>query len=255
MKCLLIQANLVWENKSANLEKLAQLIAKQTESPDLIVLPEMFTTGFSMSTAELAESMTGQTVQWMKDIAQQYQATITGSCIIKEAENYYNRLLWVSPNGELSHYDKRHLFGMGDENKHYTAGNVQQVVQLQDWNIMPMICYDLRFPVWSRNTMDLDLLIFVANWPDKRVDAWSKLLEARAIENQCYVIGVNRVGDDGNGFHHTGHSAVIDPMGHEMEDLKYTDGIIEATLDMDKLKLIRRQLPFLRDRDVFELKI
>ena len=255
MKCLLIQANLVWENKADNITKMEKLIASQTESPDLIVLPEMFTTGFSMSAEALAETMDDTTVRWMQEIAQKQNATVTGSCIISENGNYYNRLLWVSPSGNVAHYDKRHLFGMGDEHKFYTAGTKHFVIDQGEWKVMPMICYDLRFPVWSRNTMQADLLIFVANWPDKRIDAWSKLLQARALENQCYVIGVNRVGDDANGFHHTGHSAVIDPMGHEIDELKYTEGIIEATLDLDKIKLIRRQLPFLRDQDSFTLNL
>jgi omega-amidase len=200
LKITLIQSNLFWENKVKNLEQFSHKIDAISEATDLIVLPEMFTTGFSMSPEKLAENVNGETVKWMKATAHKKNCVVTGSFICEEGGNYFNRLLWVNADGTYSKYDKRHLFSMGDENNHYATGEEKLIVKLKGWKICPLICYDLRFPVWARNTKEAsyDVLIYVANWPERRSYPWKTLLLARAIENQSYVIGSNRVGVDGN---------------------------------------------------------
>jgi len=224
-----IQTNLVWENKAANLQVLENKINDLEEKTEIIVLPEMFSTGFSMQPAKLAETMDGETVQWMKDIAAKNKIILTGSLIIEENDRYYNRLIWMLPNGQAGYYDKRHLFAYGEEDKFFTAGNKRLIASAKGWKINLQVCYDLRFPVWARNRLleadtspeknlltstgtetisnispEYDILIYVANWPERRNHAWKTLLCARAIENQCYVVGVNRVGRDGNNINHSG---------------------------------------------------
>ena len=193
----LIQSDIIWEDKVSNLKNYQNKIS-QIESTDLIVLPEMFTTGFSMNPKDISETMSGETIQWMKSNASKMNSAICGSIIIEEDDKYFNRFIWVNPDGSICQYDKKHLFSFAGEDKNYTAGNEKIIIEYKGWKICPLVCYDLRFPVWSRNSEDYDLLIYVANWPTKRKLAWKSLLVARAIENQCYVIGVNRVGKDEN---------------------------------------------------------
>jgi len=245
-----IQADLHWEDKEQNLKMFEKHIESIQESTDLIILPEMFSTGFSMRADDLAENMDGNTVQWMKNIASRRNTAITGSIIIKDDGHYFNRLIWAEPNGIVKHYDKRHLFGMGDENKFYSAGQSKLIVEYLGWKINLNICYDLRFPVWLRNSKvdPFDVLVFVANWPEKRIEHWDTLLKARAIENQCYVVGVNRTGMDGNSIHHVGNTSVIHPFGNILNsstDVEHNTII----LSKHELELNRRQFPFLRDAD------
>lgn len=213
----LIQTELVWEDINANLERFEKLIDVIDDQTHLIVLPEMFSTGFSMNAENLAESMQGSAVRWLRKKAREKKADIAGSVIIAEDNNFYNRLCWVRPDGELMTYDKRHLFRYAGEEKVYTAGERNILVELNGWKIRPFVCYDLRFPAWTRNSGNrYDLALFIANWPAKRAAHWKILLQARAIENQAYVIGLNRIGTDGNGLYHSGDSSVIDPTGNIM---------------------------------------
>jgi len=211
----LIQTSLYWEDIQANIDMFDCKIDEIKEPIDLIVLPEMFTTGFTMNAENLAQPMTGSTVKWLKNKSQQKQADILGSIIVNEEGNHYNRLLWAKPNGQLFTYDKEHLFRLAGEEKIYSASHKKLTVELNGWKIRPFICYDLRFPIWTRNLFPFyDVAIFIANWPEKRSAHWRLLLQARAIENQCYVIGVNRVGMDGNQYPHRGDSSIIDPQGN-----------------------------------------
>jgi len=265
-----IQSNLVWENKAANLLMLEQKIKGMEERTEVIVLPEMFSTGFSMNTQALAEDMNGETVTWMKRVAAENKIILTGSIIIKENENFYNRLIWMLPNGEYGVYDKRHLFGFGNETEHYSAGNKRLIASVKGWKINLQICYDLRFPVWARQAptslerahpeasgaggeAEYDVLIYVANWPERRNHAWKTLLCARAIENQCYVVGVNRVGDDGNNIYHSGNSMVIDPLGQVLYHKADEEDIFTIALDKEKLNEVRNKFPFLKDGDDFNI--
>lgn len=259
LRISLIQANLNWENIPANLAMFSDKIAS-VEHTDLIILPEMFTTGFSMNAKLMAEEMDGSTVQWMQKIAQEKQCAVTGSAIIAEDENFYNRLIWVNPNGSVQTYDKRHLFSLSDEPKIFLAGSERLIVDLKGWKICPMVCYDLRFPVWSRNGLntetgeaEYDLLVYVANWPERRNHAWKSLLVARAIENQAYVAGVNRVGADANGMTHTGDSMVIDALGQTIYHKANEEDIFTCELNYEELKKVRAQLSFLKDADAFEV--
>ena len=211
----LIQAPIILEKKETNLSNFFSLI-NQIKSTDIILLPEMFNTGFSPSSVLLAESMNGPTVAWMKERAKRKKCAIAGSLIIVEEKKYYNRLIWVTKNGRISHYDKRHLFSLVKEEEFISRGNERLIVELEGYKICPLICYDLRFPVFSRNNVEYDMLIYVANWPEVRIDAWNTLLKARAIENQCYTVGVNRVGIDGNGVAFNGHSQVFDLFGTKL---------------------------------------
>jgi omega-amidase len=250
----LIQSNLHWENKEANLNMFAQKIASIQQPTQVVVLPEMFSTGFSMQPTKLAETMDGPTVQWMQHQAAQQQATICGSIIVQEGNNYYNRFIWMPPNGAYQFYDKRHLFAFADEHLHYTAGTQKITTQLDDVTILPLVCYDLRFPVWSRQATNLyDALIYVANWPERRNAAWQALLVARAIENQCYVIAVNRVGQDGNNIYHSGNSMVINPMGEILFQQADDEIIHSITINKTDITDIRTKLPFLLDRDGFQI--
>ncbi|PQJ80081.1 amidohydrolase [Polaribacter porphyrae] len=249
-----IQADLFWENPKKNLVFFENEIAKLSSETDLVVLPEMFTTGFTMSPKNIAESLDGASVKWMKTIAKKYDLAITGSLIIKHKNNYHNRLLFVHPSGEIETYDKRHSFTLAGENKVYTSGKEKLIVDFKGWKICPLICYDLRFPVWARNTEDYDLLIYMANWPVARVKAWDTLLKARAIENMSYVIGVNRTGSDANNYKYSGNSLIIDYLGNEISNLpKNQVGIISAFINREKQDNIREKLGFLNDRDSFSI--
>jgi omega-amidase len=248
MRVTLIQSNLHWENIAANLEMFDKKLAEISDT-DIIVLPEMFTTGFTMNAAALAETMEGTAVQWIKKQAAAKQAAITGSLIIEEDGKYYNRLIWMLPDGSYQYYDKRHLFTMAKEEETFTAGQEKIIIEYLGWKICPFICYDLRFPVWNRNTLDYDMAIYVANWPDKRSYHWRSLLLARAIENQCFVIAVNRVGRDGKDFYYSGHSSVIDPAGEVVYQSADIEDIFTARLSLEHLRDIRKKLPFLKDRD------
>jgi len=245
----LVQPDLVWENKAANLAKIEGLF-RTIGQTDLIILPEMFSTGFSMNVETLAESMEGYTVNWMKVKASDLQAVVAGSLIIKENSCYYNRLVWARPDGKLQWYDKRHLFSMGEEHLHFTPGNEQVTIEYKSWKVRLQVCYDLRFPVWSRNHDDYDLLINSANWPAARHAVWKTLLTARALENQCYCLGVNRVGQDGIGLDYAGDSGCIDARG-EADWLGNIESTRTFTLSFSKLHEFREKFPILKDRDSF----
>ncbi|HMI78393.1 MAG TPA: nitrilase family protein, partial [Ferruginibacter sp.] len=250
-----IQTNLLWEERSANLRLLEQKIAGIEEKTEIIVLPEMFSTGFSMQTRTLAETMEGETVQWMKRVSRENGIILTGSVVIEEGGNYYNRLIWMLPNGEHGHYDKRHLFAYAEEDKHYHPGNKRLIASVKGWKINLLVCYDLRFPVWARQAplssrrgdggeVEYDVLIYVANWPERRSHAWKTLLCARAIENQCYVVGVNRVGTDGNNIYYSGNSLIIDPMGQVLYHMADEEDVFTITLQKEKLDEVRSKFPF-----------
>ena len=276
----LIQTNLHWEDKAANLQMLEEKINSLQHPTQIIVLPEMFNTGFSMKPELHAEDMNGPTVQWMKRVAAAKRVIVTGSIMINQtaadgAIQYFNRLIWMLPNGQYGVYDKRHLFAYADEDKHYTAGTRRLIASVNGFKINLQVCYDLRFPVWARqqtgristsldtptqsfdSAQDLvpeyDILIYVANWPERRVHAWKTLLTARAIENQCYVIGVNRTGNDGNNIYHSGNSMVIDAMGEVLYEKEHDEDVFTITLSKEKLEEIRHKLPFLKDGDAFSI--
>ena len=254
-----IQSDLHWHDVDANLAMFEEKMWQIKGSPDLILLPEMFNTGFTNATRDLAEMMNMRTFRWMKQQAAQTKAVIAGSLIIKEGDRYYNRLIWMSPDGSFSHYDKRHLFRMADEHHYFSPGKEKLLVGLKGWKICPMICYDLRFPVWSRNQWqqgqghDYDLLIFVANWPAKRIIAWDTLLRARAIENQSYVAGIGRVGTDGNGIAYNGHSAMIGPLGENLKFMEDGESITTVTLSKSNLQKVRSTFPAYQDSDSFQI--
>jgi omega-amidase len=262
MKVTIIQTHIFWQDKEKNLAHFGKLIDGIKDKTDLIILPEMFTTGFTMSPELFAEKSKGETLLWLKQKSAEKKAVITGSVSVEENGKYYNRLFWVNPDGKTKTYNKRHLFRMAKEDGHYTPGNKKLIADIKDWKICPLICYDLRFPVWSRNKFnkkksqwDYDLLIYVANWPKVRRHPWKQLLIARAIENQCYVIGVNRIGKDGNGFEHSGDSLIINPRGEIISKTKANKHNIE-TLELDKkyLEEFRRIFPVGMDADSFVLK-
>lgn len=254
MKIALIQSSLVWENPKANRNYFEEKINAITEKIDLIALPEMFTTGFTMNPEAVAETMEGKTVLWLQSLAKAKKVAITGSLVIKENNNFYNRLVFVFPSGEIQFYDKRHLFSLAGEEKVYTAGDQKLIVDYLGWKICPLICYDLRFPVFARNAEDYDVLIYVANWPKTRVQAWDILLKARSVENMCYTVGVNRIGFDNNHFEHVGHSQAIDFLGNYVLEPKEIEGVFIVELNKEKLLETRKKLGFLNDRDSFELK-
>ncbi len=273
----LIQTNLHWEDKAANLQMLEEKINSIQHPTQIIVLPEMFNTGFSMKPEEHVEDMNGTTVQWMKKMAVTKRVIITGSMMVKEVEitqtgeagpnRYFNRLIWMLPNGQFAVYDKRHLFAYAGEDQHYTAGAKRLIASVNGFKINLQVCYDLRFPVWARQQTsrisssdsaqdyvpEYDVLIYVANWPERRVHAWKTLLTARAIENQCYVIGVNRTGNDGNEIYHSGNSMVIDAMGEVLYEKEHDEDVFTITLSKEKLEEIRHKLPFLKDADAFSI--
>jgi predicted amidohydrolase len=261
-----IQPDLQWEDKSANLRRLEEKIDGIGLHTELVVLPEMFSTGFSMRPETFAEQMDGPTVGWMRSVAARKKVILTGSLIIEEKGNYFNRLVWMLPNGQYGCYDKRHRFAYAGEDDHYTAGEKRLVASVKGWKILLLVCYDLRFPVWSRQqppsaaeasakaALEYDLIIYVANWPERRSHAWKTLLQARAIENQSYVIGVNRVGDDGNNIAHSGDSMIIDPLGETLYHAASKEEVFSITLDRQYLETIRQRFPFWRDADHFYIE-
>jgi predicted amidohydrolase len=260
-----IQSNLIWEEKAANLRVLEQKIAGIEEKTEIVVLPEMFNTGFSMRPEALAETMEGETVEWMKRVSRENGIVLTGSVMIEEEGNYYNRLIWMLPNGQYGHYDKRHLFAYGEEDKHYSPGNKRLIASVKGWKINLLVCYDLRFPVWARQAplpsgrgdvgeVEYDVLIYVANWPGRRSHAWKTLLCARAIENQCYVIGVNRVGIDANNIYYSGNSLVIDPLGQVLYHMADEEDVNTITLQKEMLEDVRSKFPFWKDADSFKIE-
>jgi omega-amidase len=251
MKVALIQSALIWENPIANRNHFEEKIGAITSAVDLIILPEMFTTGFTMSPGNNAETMQGETVLWMQALAKVNSCAITGSIVIEDAANFYNRMLFVFPSGEIQYYDKRHLFTLAGEDKVYRAGKQKLIVDYLGWKICPLICYDLRFPVFSRNTECYDLLLYVASWPKIRTNAWDILLKARAIENMCYTIGVNRTGQDGNGYEYVGHSQVLDFLGNAILEPHELEAVCIVELDKEMMIQTRQKLNFLADMDGF----
>lgn len=281
----LIQPDLRWEDKTANLQHLGVLIEGIRENPQLIVLPEMFSTGFSMRPEALAEPMDGPSVTWMKNIAARKKVILTGSLIISEKGHYYNRLIWMLPNGRYGVYDKRHRFAYAGENEHYTAGHKRLIASVNGWKVNLQVCYDLRFPVWARQQLqeptgppptaenppaagtsgqaiptaallqpEYDLLVYVANWPERRSHAWKTLLQARAIENQAFVVGVNRMGNDGNNIYHSGDSMIVDPLGEVLYHADKAESVFTCTLQREKLEEVRTRFPFWKDADFFTIE-
>lgn len=259
LKTTLIQQPLYWLDADANRQQFEQLITPLRGQTDLIVLPEMFSTGFSMEPAPIAEPLNGPTLQWLGEQSKAADAAITGSFTVEEDGCFYNRMVFMQPNGTYQYYDKRHLFRMGNEHHRYQSGRQRLVVDYRGWRICPMVCYDLRFPAWSRNGYhnsehDFDLLIYVANWPQPRREHWLTLLRARAIENLCYVAGVNRLGTDGNQLHYSGDSALYDAWGEEIISAQSQAGCFTQTLSLQDLRKTRKQFPAHLDADTFELK-
>ena len=254
LRLALVQTDLAWHEAQANRARFTDLL-EQARGADLVILPEMFTTGFSMDSAALAEPEEGDTCRWLREQAARLQAVVTGTLIVQAADgSYRNRLLWAQPDGQVRHYDKRHLFRMAGEHEHFTAGDEQALFELKGWRVRPLICYDLRFPVWSRDPQGTDLLFYTANWPAARRNAWNRLLPARAIENLCYVAGVNRVGTDGHGYPYSGDSQVLDFLGDSLLDAGDGDGVFQVSLNAEKLDRFRERFPAWRDADAFELK-
>ncbi|MCK5816124.1 MAG: amidohydrolase [Flavobacteriaceae bacterium] len=250
-----IQTAILWESPQGNIKKYSSMIDSISEDIDLIILPEMFATGFSRSPKKCAESMNGISVSWMKQIAGDKNTAIMGSLIIKESGNYFNRLVFIHPNGSIETYDKRHLFTFAGEDKVYTAGAKRTMINYKGWKIFPLICYDLRFPVWSRNDDNFDLLVYIANWPKSRIYAWDTLLKARAIENMCYTIGVNRIGSDENNLEYVGHTQTIDMLGKVISDsIENKEMMVESTLNKKDLITTREKFQFLNDKDSFSIK-
>ena len=254
MKIALIQIPLVWEDPKLNRDYIEQKINILEANTDLVVLPEMFTTGFTMQPERVAETMQGETVVWMQSLAKAKNCAITGSLVIIEEGNFYNRLLFVFPSGEIHYYNKRHLFTLAGEDKSYTKGSQKLIIEYRGWKICPLICYDLRFPVFARNVEQYDLLLYIANWPTIRIQAWDTLLKARAVENMSYTIGVNRVGKDEKDYDYSGHSQVVDFLGNYAIVPQETEGVFYAQLDKEALRQTRTKLGFLDDQDTFEWK-
>ncbi len=256
LRVSLVQQPLAWHDGAANRASFEGLLRPLAGSTDLVVLPETFTTGFSMEVERLGEPPGGPTSRWLTRLAAALDAVITGSVITRDGERYYNRLLWASPSGELRQYDKRHLFRMGREHEHFTAGRAAWSVAWRGFDICPLVCYDLRFPVFSRRRagLDYDLLLYVANWPTPRAHAWRTLLRARAIENQCYVVGVNRTGPDGDGVPYPGDSAAVDFLGQTVADLGQAPGVVTVEADARALEAFRERFPAHLDADPFTLQ-
>lgn len=250
----ILQADLFWEDATANRKYFQQKIQELSPGVDLVVLPEMFTTGFSMNAEALAEGAAGESLQWMQEVAHTKDAAVTGSIIVKEEGKFFNRLFFVYPDGSFRSYDKRHTFTYANEHETYNSGTEKLIVEFRGWKICPLICYDLRFPVWSRNTEDYDLLIYVANWPAPRMHAWDVLLKARAIENMAFCAGVNRIGSDGNGHPYSGHSAIYDALGQMISTSGFEEEFQqEIILNKISLQETRNRFKFLQDRDNFVL--
>jgi predicted amidohydrolase len=256
MRLTLVQSALIWQNPEANRTQFSHQLAGLRDTTDLIVLPEMFNTGFSMDAARLAEPMDGPTMEWLKKTAEDLNAAVTGSFICVENGCFYNRMAFVFPDGRYECYDKKHLFGLAGEQDFFSSGNNPLMVEWKGFRIRPLICYDLRFPVWSRNQVDqpYDLLLYIANWPSRRAHHWKSLLTARAIENQAFVAGVNIVGTDGNGLEYVGESTIVNFSGELIFQLSGQEGVFTAHLNASSLKQYRAELPFLKDADTFELE-
>lgn len=260
LRIAMVQTKLYWKDKTANMAMLEEKIMNLDGGVDLVILPEMFTTGFTMEADEVGEPMNLDTTKWMKQMAAQTNALVTGSAIINVNGKHFNRLLWISPDGNGGTYDKRHLFRMANEDAHFEMGTERKVFEWKGWKIMPQICYDLRFPVWSRNRvieneLEYDLIFYVANWPSPRVGAWDVLLQARAVENLSYSIGVNRVGEDGYGIPYSGHSAAYNFKGERLSYLEDKEDILYTELEYSSLQEYRAKFPAWKDGDGFELKI
>ncbi|TRX38080.1 nitrilase family protein [Flavobacterium sp. ZT3R18] len=254
MKIALIQSPLFWENPEKNRNAFEKKINAITYAVDLIVLPEMFTTGFTMKPNHVAETMHGETLTWLALLAKAKNSAITGSLVVTENGNFYNRLVFVFPSGEVQFYDKKHLFTLAGEDKIYTGGNKKIIVEYLGWKICPLVCYDLRFPVFARNAEEYDVLIYVASWPKIRINAWDALLKARAIENMSYTIGVNRIGEDDNGYQYNGHTQVVNFLGDYILEPIENKGVFIVELNKAELLLARKKFNFLNDRDPFVLK-
>ena len=250
----LIQSDILWEEPQKNRQMFQRKIEALSGQTDLIILPEMFTTGFTMKAQRFAETMQGATIAWFSKMSAKTKADMVGSVIIQENENYFNRLIWAKPDGRLLHYDKRHLFRMAGEDNVFSAGTVRTIVELNGWKILPLICYDLRFPVWARNRQnEFDMIIYIANWPERRIAHWNLLLKSRAVENQCYVVGVNRIGQDGSGIKHTGQSAAVDYLGNMLctsDDKEKTE---TCRLSNIALTDFRKKFPVWKDADLFTI--
>ena len=254
MKIAIIQAPLFWENPIANRNYFEEKINAIPLTIDLIVLPEMFTTGFTMNPSDVAETMQGTTILLLQSLAKAKNSAITGSLIIMENNNFYNRLIFVFPSGAIQFYDKNHLFTPAGEDKAYIKGNQKLIVDYLGWKICPLVCYDLRFPVFARNVEDYDVLIYVANWPKPRINAWDILLQARSVENMCYTIGVNRIGSDKSGYEYVGHSHAVDFLGNYVLEPQETEGVFIVEFNKEKMLETRQKLGFLNDRDSFEIR-
>lgn len=257
-----IQADLRWEDREGNLARFEKAINGINQKTEVVILPEMFSTGFSMQAEKLAEPMDGTTMEWIKKTAARHKIILTGSVIIRDNGHFYNRLIWMLPNGQFGYYDKRHLFAYAGEHEQYTPGNRRLIASVKGWRVNLQVCYDLRFPVWARQSItakdgqmqpEYDLLVYMANWPDRRSHAWRTLLQARAIENQCYVVGVNRVGVDGNGHRYLGDSMVVGPMGDVLYSKKDDEDVHTLTLDKNELHAVREKFPFWKDADRFTI--
>ena len=250
----LLQTDITWENPVKNLDRFSKIIGTLKNKSDLIVLPEMFNTGFTMNVKQYTEQMDGRTVDWMRQVAEQSKADVAGSLIIREGNSVFNRLVWVKPEGGVYHYDKRHLFRMAGEGESFSDGTERIIVEIQGWKVLPLVCYDLRFPVWARNNKnEYDLIIYAANWPERRIAHWDLLLQARAVENQCYVAAVNRIGKDGQGNNHTGNSAIYDFMGKQLTEISHSESIISSQLSYSTLTTYREKFPVWQDADSFQI--
>ena len=253
MKVALFQTKLAWEQPETNRKFIEEYFLNEAIDFDLFVLPEMFTSGFTMHPEKISETMQGETISWLKKLAKLKNCAITGSLVIQENNNYYNRMVFVQPSGKIDAYDKRHLFTLAGEEKVYTKGNEKAIVNYNNWNICLQICYDLRFPVFARNVENYDLLLYVANWPKVRIMAWDALLKARAIENMTYTIGVNRIGTDANALEYTGHSKIIDFLGNEILSCENELGVFIIEIDKNQQTQTRQKMNFLNDKDAFQL--
>lgn len=257
----LIQTNLHWENPAANLQMLEEKINSIHRRTEVVILPEMFTTGFSMHPEQFAEAADGEAISWMRRVAAERKIILTGSMMFNDGDNFYNRLVWMQPNGEMGVYDKRHLFAYANEHNHYTPGNKRLITSVKGWKILLLVCYDLRFPVWSRQSVDggerheleYDVVVYVANWPHRRSHMWKTLLQARAIENQCYCIGVNRTGTDANNIYYSGDSMVVSPLGEVLYHKADEEDVFTITLQKKELEAVREKMPFWKDADAFKL--
>ena len=253
LRFTLIQSDLHWEKIAKNISMFEAKINAISEPLEIVVLPEMFTTGFSLTPTFLAEEMNGDTIAWMTKMAKEKRIILTGSVMMKENSQFFNRLIWMQPDGEFGYYDKRHLFSYGGEDRQFSSGSKRFIAQVKGWKICTMVCYDLRFPVWNRmsNEAEYDVLLYVANWPKRRIDAWKTLLKARAIENQCYVVAVNRVGTDGMHLSYNGESCVINPLGEVLYSKADAEDIFTIDLDKELIQQTRTTFPFQKDKDAF----